>query len=120
VGYLIAKPEIAAKIRKNIVAMSNVLAVEAAKEALQDKTFYQFSLAKNKEAKQKIYKLLDYLNLDFIPSHTNFVFFSCKKRYSRLGKKNVSKRSSHWKAFSSFLRLVSYQYRNLRRGRSFC
>ena len=32
VGYLIAKPEIASQIRKNIVAMSNVLAIEAAKK----------------------------------------------------------------------------------------
>ena len=91
VGYLIAKPEIAAKIHKNIVAMSNVLAVEAAKEALQDSAFYQFSLAKNKEAKQKIYKLLDYLNLDFIPSHTNFVFFHAKKDIRDLGKKMLAK-----------------------------
>ena len=50
VGYLIAKPEIASQIRKNIVAMSNVLAIEAAKEALDDKSFYNFSLSKNKEA----------------------------------------------------------------------
>jgi len=66
VGYLIAKPEIANKIRKNVVAMSNVLAVEAAKEALQDEEFYKFSLAKNKEAKQRIYKLLDHLKLDYV------------------------------------------------------
>ena len=46
---------------QNIVAMSNVLAVEAAKEALQDEAFYKFSLAKNKEAKTRIYKLLDHL-----------------------------------------------------------
>ena len=35
IGYLVAKPEIANKIRKNVVAMSNVLAIEAAKEALK-------------------------------------------------------------------------------------
>lgn len=85
VGYLIAKPELADKIRKNIVAMSNVLAVEAAKEALKDDAFYQFSLSKNKEAKQKIYSLLDHLNLDYTPSHTNFVFFHSKKDIRELG-----------------------------------
>ena len=52
IGYLVAKPEIANKIRKNVVAMSNVLAIEAAKEALKDEGFYQFSLSKNKEAKK--------------------------------------------------------------------
>ena len=48
IGYLIAKPEIANKIRKNIVAMSNILAIEAAKEALKDTSFYKFSFLKIK------------------------------------------------------------------------
>ena len=91
VGYLIAKPEIASQIRKNIVAMSNVLAIEAAKEALDDKSFYNFSLSKNKEAKTKIYKLLDYLNLDYVTSHTNFVFFHSKKDIRDLGPKMLKK-----------------------------
>jgi len=85
VGYLIAKPELANKIRQNVVAMSNVLAVEAAKEALLDDAFYKFSLNKNKEAKQRIYKLLDHLNLDYVTSHTNFIFFHSKRDIRELG-----------------------------------
>ena len=85
IGYLIANPEIAAKIRKNVVAMSNVLAVEAAKEALRDDAFYQFSLAKNREAKKRIYKLLGHLNLKYVESHTNFIFFHAKKDIRELG-----------------------------------
>ena len=91
VGYLIAKPEIASQIRKNIVAMSNVLAIEAAKEALEDTSFYNFSLSKNKEAKDKIYKLLDHLNLDYVTSHTNFIFFHSKKDIRDLGPKMLKK-----------------------------
>ena len=91
IGYLIAKPEIAAKIRKNVVAMSNVLAVEAAKEALQDDAFYQFSLAKNREAKKRIYKLLDHLNLKYVQSHTNFIFFHAKKDIRELGPAMLTK-----------------------------
>ena len=91
VGYLIAKPEIASKIRKNIVAMSNVLAIEAAKEALQDDVFYKFSLTKNKEAKTRIYKLLDHLKLDYVPSHTNFIFFHSKRDIRELGTKMLEK-----------------------------
>ena len=91
VGYLIAKPEIANQIRKNVVAMSNVLAVEAAKEALQDETFYKFSLEKNKEAKQRIYKLLDYLKLDYVTSHTNFIFFHSKRDIRNLGPEMLKK-----------------------------
>ena len=48
IGYLIAKPEIATQIRKNVVAMSNVLAIEAAKEALADKAFYEGKIAANR------------------------------------------------------------------------
>ena len=91
VGYLIAKPEIAKKIRKNLVAMSNVLAIEAAKEALQDDAFYQFSLTKNKEAKAQIYKLLDHLNLDYVKSHSNFIFFHSKKDIRELGPAMLTK-----------------------------
>ena len=42
----------AKKIRENIVARSNVLGIEAAKEALNDEEFYAFSLKKNKESKK--------------------------------------------------------------------
>ena len=91
IGYLVAKPEIANKIRKNVVAMSNVLAIEAAKEALKDEGFYQFSLSKNKEAKNRIYAILDHLNLDYVTSHTNFVFFHSKKDIRKLGKTMLEK-----------------------------
>lgn len=85
VGYLVAKPEIATQLRRNIVAMSNVLAVEAAKEALEDQAFYQFSVAQNKAAKNKIYTLLDHLQLDYVPSHTNFIFFHAQRDIRELG-----------------------------------
>ena len=91
IGYLVAKPEIANKIRKNVVAMSNVLAIEAAKEALKDEGFYQFSLSKNKEAKNRIYAILDHLKLDYVTSHTNFVFFHSKKDIRKLGKTMLEK-----------------------------
>ena len=75
IGYLIARPDIAARIRKNVVAYINILAISAAKAAMQDKEFYDHALKKNKEAKQYIYSVLDDLGLKYVPSHTNFVFF---------------------------------------------
>jgi len=75
IGYLVARPDIASRLRKNIMAMTNVLAIEAAKEALRDDAFYKFSVLKNKEAKDSIYRTLDDLGLEYIKSHTNFVFF---------------------------------------------
>ncbi|UWX56196.1 histidinol-phosphate aminotransferase family protein [Maribacter litopenaei] len=75
IGYLVARPDVASRLRKNIMAMTNVLAIEAARHALDDDDFYKFSVAKNMEAKQAIYKTLDDLELPYIKSHTNFVFF---------------------------------------------
>lgn len=84
IGYLVARPDIAKRLRGNIMAMTNVLAIEAAKEALKDDEFYKFSLIKNTEAKNSIYKTLDDLNLEYVKSHTNFVFFKTGRPISEM------------------------------------
>lgn len=84
IGYLVAPPEMASRLRKNIMAMTNVLAIEAAKAALLDDAFYKFSLLKNWEAKNAIYKTLDDLNLEYVKSHTNFVFFKTGRPISEM------------------------------------
>ncbi|MFD0797440.1 pyridoxal phosphate-dependent aminotransferase [Maribacter chungangensis] len=84
IGYLIARPDIAARLRKNIMAMTNILAIEAAKEALIDDEFYKFSIAKNMEAKSAVYKTLKDLGLEYIESHTNFVFFKTGRHIDEL------------------------------------
>ena len=76
IGYLIARPDIARRLESNVMASTNVLAIAAAKEALKDDEFYKFSVSKNLEAKNAIYKTLDSLKLSYIKSHTNFVFFN--------------------------------------------
>jgi histidinol-phosphate aminotransferase len=91
VGYLVAKPKLAKKIRENIVARSNVLGIEAAKQALYDKEFYNFSLKKNRESKEMIYSLLDELNLNYVKSHTNFIFFHSKRNIKELGAEMIKK-----------------------------
>jgi len=75
IGYLVARPDIAARFRDHMVAFTNVLALAAAKAALKDEAFYRFSLDKTAEAKQMIYAALDELGMSYQPSHTNFVFF---------------------------------------------
>ena len=75
IGYLIAKPSIASELRKNLVAFTNVIAIQAAKTAMQEKDFYQFSLEQTKAGKQMIYETLDDLGLNYVKSQTNFVFF---------------------------------------------
>lgn len=75
VGYLIARPDLADRIRQNVMAKANMMAVIAAMTAYEEKEFYQDSLSKNKAAKQHIYTVLKEMGLRYIPSHTNFVFF---------------------------------------------
>ena len=73
------------------MAQTNVLAVAAASEALNDDDFYKFSLKKANEEKSKIYKLLDYLNLKYVESSTNFVFFESQMHIDDLSKKMLDK-----------------------------
>lgn len=87
VGYLIARPDIAQRLRSKVVTYTNILAVEAAKTALGDQEFYNHSTKMNKEAKQYIYSVLDELNLKYVESHTNFVFFHSGVNISELNKK---------------------------------
>jgi len=85
-GYLVAQPDMAAKLINNRVAFVGTVGMVAAKEALADKEFYAFSLLKNKEAKEHIYATLDSLGLVYMPSHTNFVFLKPKKELNSFNK----------------------------------
>ena len=99
IGYLVLRPGLADDLfgkyspygRPNIMAQTNVLAVAAASEALKDTDFYKFSLKKANEEKDKIYKLLDYLDLKYIKSSTNFVFFESKKHIDKLSAEMLEK-----------------------------
>lgn len=75
IGYLVTRPDIASRLKRSVMARTNMLAIAAAKEALKDDEFYKFSLMKNAEGKKLIYGALDDLGLEYIKSHTNFVFF---------------------------------------------
>lgn len=91
VGYLVARPDIAERIRQNVMAKSNMMAVIAAMTAYEEKGFYQDSLNRNMEAKQHIYAILNDLNLPYIPSHTNFVFFQSGQDINQLIPKMLAK-----------------------------
>ena len=86
IGYLIAPSHLSRLIRKNIVAMTNVLAIAAADKALDDKEFYNFSLNKIIQGRKIITTTLDKIGLKYTPSNTNFVFFHSKRHIDDLGK----------------------------------
>ena len=87
IGYMVAKPEITQKLRKNVVAYTNILAIAAASEAMKDREFYDFSLRKTKEGKQLIYETLRNLGLEYVKSQTNFIFFKSGMPIAKLQEK---------------------------------
>ena len=74
VGYLIARPDIIGRLRPKVMGYVNSMGIQGAIAALEDKEFYQFSLKKNAESREYIYKVCKALNMEYIPSHANFVF----------------------------------------------
>ena len=121
IGYLVLKPKLADDLfgkyspygRPNIMAQTNVLAVAAASEALKDTDFYKFSLKKANEEKDKIYKLLDYLDLKYVKSSTNFVFFESKKHIDKLTAEMLEKGVRIGRPFPPF-----YDWCRIRTGTS--
>jgi histidinol-phosphate aminotransferase len=75
VGYLIARPDIAARLRQHTMASVSIPALVAARAALEDEAFCRFSLEKNREALGILCRALDERGLRYVPSHANFVFF---------------------------------------------
>ncbi len=75
IGFLMARPDIASRLRDRLMSGSNIMGVRLAMAGLKDDDFYRFSLQKNREAKEMIYLACEDAGLKYIPSHTNFVFF---------------------------------------------
>ena len=114
IGYLVLKPDLADKEyspygRNKIMAQTNVLAVAAASEALKDNEFYTFSLKKASQEKDKIYKLLDHLELRYVKSSTNFVFFESKKHIDNLAKEMPFELEGHFLLFMTGVELAQEQ-----------
>ncbi|MGF1558025.1 MAG: pyridoxal phosphate-dependent aminotransferase [Flavobacteriaceae bacterium] len=86
IGYLVARPDIASRLNNSVMAMTNVLAISAAKEALNDDAFYKFSVQKTIEAKELIYNTLNQIGLEYVKSHTNFIFFKTGRHIEGLMK----------------------------------
>ncbi|PHN05325.1 pyridoxal phosphate-dependent aminotransferase [Flavilitoribacter nigricans] len=84
IGYLIARPDIIDRLQSLRMAGPSVLAIFAALEALKDKEFYQYSLDQNMQGKKVIYQALKDLNLEYVPSHSNFVFFHSGQEIGKL------------------------------------
>ncbi|MDG2060242.1 MAG: histidinol-phosphate transaminase [SAR86 cluster bacterium] len=79
VGYSVSSPEIADylnRVRQPFNA--NSLGLAAAKAAISDKDHMQKSLKMNLEQKIQLYKGLEGLGYQYIPTLANFICFDCK------------------------------------------
>ncbi|MBK7870082.1 MAG: histidinol-phosphate aminotransferase family protein [Saprospiraceae bacterium] len=91
VGYMIARPDIARRLQENTMAGVSIPAIVGAKAALEDTEFYKFSLQKNMECKNIMYKTLDELKMKYVKSHANFAFFYTGKEVSEMNKMMADK-----------------------------
>lgn len=76
IGYLVATEELAGLLRKLTQPVRiNRLSEAAALAALDDIEFANKVIANNKEGKDAWYTLLNKLDLSYVPTQTNFIFF---------------------------------------------
>tara|TARA_R110002072_G_scaffold244868_2_gene404230 strand:- start:944 stop:2098 length:1155 start_codon:yes stop_codon:yes gene_type:complete len=75
VGYTISSPETAAKIQSTAMSWISGVGLAAAIGCYDDASFIDFSKGKIVEARRMILTTLDVLDLEYLPSQTNFVYF---------------------------------------------
>jgi len=64
----------------------NAMGLAGASAALDDDEFYRFSLKKNRDAKEHIYRVANDLSMEYVKSHTNFVFVKTGMHVHKLNK----------------------------------
>lgn len=93
VGYIIAKPEIIAKVRPFVMSSPNVAGIAAAIASYNDDAFLAYSKSKIMEAKEMIVDATRANGLNPLPSETSFVFvdvgMDAELFRSRLAEKRV-------------------------------
>ena len=79
VGYTIAAPETSAKIRSTAMSWIAGTGLSGAISCYNDMAFVDYSKSKVKEARDMITTTLDALDMTYLPSSTNFVYFKSGK-----------------------------------------
>jgi len=87
VGYLIASPEIVNRLKPRVMSYINMMGLAGACAGLDDKEFYNYSLQKNREAKEKIYQVANDLGMSYVKSHANFVFVKTGMHIAKLNER---------------------------------
>lgn len=75
VGWVVSTPEMINQFRERTAAnMLSSPAVSAAIASLQDTDFMSYSRTSNQRSREILLQTLDSLNIDYVPSNTNFIF----------------------------------------------
>lgn len=93
-GYCVARPELIQRMRAQQTWDSvNIMALVAATASLQDAAQVNQGRSRNSEVKKFVYTELDKINLEYIPSHANFLMVNLRREVrpiiSALRERNV-------------------------------
>ena len=88
VGYAIANKAIVKRLNSYMNGSLNVVGVRGAIASYSDKSFQSFSIQKNNEALQIVTNHLDSKGVQYLPSHTNFIFSKDRNEYQRVSKED--------------------------------
>ena len=110
IGYLISNSRIVkivekAKLPVNLSSVSEMLALEV----LKDKKYLNETIEKNEIAKKKLYKNLIKLDIEFIPTYTNFVMIKKNKKIDGIYEKLIDNGivvGRNFKNMEDFLRVT--------------
>jgi len=75
VGYGLAKPEIASRLKQFRMTWLNKISLRAATASLQDTDFVQQSRRKNAEVREYLYREFDRMEIRYAASSANFMWF---------------------------------------------
>ncbi len=111
VGYSIANPEITSYMERVREPFNvNILAQAAAQAAIDDRKFLKDTLSHVESQKKFVYKALDKMELEYVPSATNFILINvrsdCKSVFNGMLKKGVIVRDMKAWGLDTYIRVT--------------
>ncbi|MBT8078985.1 MAG: histidinol-phosphate aminotransferase family protein [Gammaproteobacteria bacterium] len=92
VGYGMARPDLAARVRHHVMAWPNVIGLAAAKASFEDHAFRSYSRSKIIEGRKVVNDAFTRHSIRPLPSETNFVFADIGRDVDAFAEKLLEKR----------------------------
>ncbi|MCD6360723.1 MAG: histidinol-phosphate transaminase [Armatimonadetes bacterium] len=111
VGYGVARPEIIGALKQVREPFNvNLLAQAAAVASLKDPDQVRRSVENNEAGKQYLYARFDEMGLDYVPTHSNFIFVDVRmdsvECFDRLMRRGVTVRTGEIFGFPTHIRVT--------------